>query len=93
MYYNYGTGVGGSGRRDSLDRAVVAAGTVFSPGSLDQFGRGKWPSASTGSNVGTTGAPLSPTMGATTGTLPRVVSAAPGAEGAKYRLVSFLNEI
>lgn len=92
MYYNYGTGVGGSGRRDSLERAAAAAATVFSPGTLEQYSRGKWPGASTGSNAGTTGAPLSPTMATTTGSLPRVVSAAPGAEGAKYRLVSFLNE-
>lgn len=89
MYYNYGTGVGvgASGRRDSLERAAAAVATVFSPGTLEQYSRGKWPGASTGSNVGNTGAPLSPPL-APVAALQRVVSAAPGAEAAKYRLVS-----
>ena len=84
--YNCEIGVGGNGRRDSLERAAAAATTVFSPGTLDQYSRGKWPGASTGTIMGTAGAPLSPPLAPATG-LPRTISAAPGAEAAKYRLV------
>lgn len=66
----------GGARRDSLERAA-AAGGAFSPGALEQYARGKWVS----------GAPLSPPLGAQAG-LQRLVSAAPGAEAAKYRSVS-----